>query len=483
MAGDRIIDPAAIALSLRRLVDSVPGLGTPATVVGVPGGITLRNISVPPVPDAELPMVVEAEVEHQGMIRHRGSAYSFLKLWSPVDHERAHESVVVMAVDDDVTSRLRSAIERANLEVEAFEPSQYGMYRAVRLAAGANSTFCALLMGTANAELAFVNQGKLLAYRRVETGSLALMREANTGTVAAPAAGSTPTSTTADEGVSLSVTALDTLGTDCYRALDYFTREYPDLAAVDRMYLAIDRPELRQLEMEMTHRLGIPVEQVKLENFEGGANVVDGSKYIAAYGLAMRDIAPIALQVPRLDLFSKERTATQQIRTRRNFAGSIIISATAILLGLAFYFLYGSQIADLQEATKQQKQQAAEVRSETDKTVKERARRTAQYLALRKEGVPVTALLDYIAGALQPGVGISSVSISDDLKVTIQGDAVDEPAMIGTVQFLQQCPLLPGLIIDSFSRVKDKEGITFQLSSTTVPLSRVHMAGEKEVGK
>ncbi len=485
---DRILEPGSIAIALRRLIDSMRAGDCTRAVVGIPGGTTLRNLVLPRVPEVELPMVVAAEVEHQGLLRSHGSAYAYLKLWSPPDQKVQGDNIVILAVEDDVTSILRNAIERANLTVEAFEPAQFGMYRSVRLTTPSVPMICALMVGPSNTDLAFVNNGKLMAYRRIETGSQALLRVGPvTIPTASPFAFDEPEAVAHDEAHTFSATALDTLGTDCYRALDYFLREYPDLAAVERVYLAIDSAALVPLEGELSRRLGVPVELVKpiddAEKSPDGTAPDERARYAAAFGLAMRDSNLASSIVPRIDLFSKERSVTEQVKTRRNFAGSIATSVAAIALGLTAFFLYGKQIGNVRQATAQERATAAQIKGETDLALQARARRASQYDSLRKEGVPVTAILDYVAAGLQPGVGISAISISENLKVTITGDAIDEPSMIKTVQALQSSPLLPGLIIDSFTRTPASNGITFQLSATTVPLNRIKFAAETKGGQ
>ncbi len=488
MVTDRIIEPGAIAIALRRLVDEMHTGSCNRAVIGIPGGTALRNVSIPPVPDGELAMVVQAEVEHQGVLRHPNTAYAYIKLWSPIERPEPIDSVAIFAVDDDTTFQLRSIAERSNLTIEALEPVQYAMFRAVMLATVDRPTVLALMVGASSTELAFVREGKLVAYRRLETGSHALSHVGAAAIPATPFAEVELTETESSEAIShnLSLTALDALGTDCYRAMDYFIREYPDIAPVDRVYLAIDNLALEPLEHELTQRLGVTVELVKpassQESLPPTKAALEGPRFAAAFGLAMRN-AHLVPAVPRIDLYSKERSVSKQSETRRNFAGSIVTSVAAAALGIAGYYLYGVQIADVQHATAVEQAKTTQIKNEIDTQLQEQARRADQYRALRKEGVPVTAILDYVTSSLQPGVGVSSVSVNESLKVTISGEAVDEPSLIKTVQLLQRSPILPGLFIDSFTRSESTGGLTFQLSATTVPLHRIETPVDQNKGQ
>lgn len=473
MRGDRIQDAGAIAIALRLLIDGMNTGGCNRAIVGIPGGTILRNLTVPRVPADELPMVVEAEMEHQGMRGLDGGVSAYVKLWADEQTVQS-DNVVVLTIDDETTAKLGGVIERAHLTVEALEPVQFAMYRSLMLAIPASATTAAIMVGATNTEIALVHNGHLVAYRNMGTGSQSLL---SLGSMLSPFTDD-PVAEEAPTG-EISISHLDALGTDVYRTLDYFAREHPAFAAIEKVYLSVDTVALATLGGELSRRLDLPVEMVNPGQEQAGG--VERLRYAAAYGLAVRGASAATARVPRIDLFSKERSTARQVETQRNFAGSIALSAIAIALGVFGYIMYGRQISDVNDATKIDLARAAQIRSETDLTLQERARRAQQYIALRREGIPLTAIMDYIVGSLEPGVGLVSSVVGADLKVTITGEAIDEPAMIRTAQTLQRSPVLPELMILSFDRPKAFAGITFQLSAKTVPMSRIKPQSDASV--
>ena len=163
----RILHVGPVAVALRLLLNSMGITSAAKAVVGVLGdSTTLRTLSVPPVPDNELPTIIAGEVSHYNLVHSEGGAYIYLRLnppsrsggadsssgqssgdkretWLDPDATEQNPSVVtVMAVEEDILLSLDDTITQANVNVEAMEPSQYAMYRTIMSNAGPTPTLC-----------------------------------------------------------------------------------------------------------------------------------------------------------------------------------------------------------------------------------------------------------------------------------------------------------------------------------------------------
>ena len=498
-----------IAVALRLLLNSMGITGSANVVFNILGdSITLRTLSVPPVPDKELPSIIAGEVSHYQLIHTPAGAYSFLRLSPPtrssssetgdkretfLDPEVAELNpavVTVMAVEEDVLFALGDTAEQANLAVEAMEPAQYGMFRCLLTNAGPTPTLFGLMVNPANTDIVFVHKGQIVGYRRIDIGSRLLTLQY--GTTAESPAGAAPRPFAYDEirgptvqhGGDLNRLAVHSLSLEVQRTLNYYQREFPESTSEDNVYIAIDDSRLEGLAKDLTFELGLNVDLVQpsLTVVEpGGAPDPNALSpvYAAAFGLAMQ--GQILSRVPRLDLFSQQRAGVRKAETQRNFRGSILTSVLAISLGVSGFFLYHRQIIDLEKETTETNAKVAAIKDEMNTVVQKRLKKEKQYQELRNEGTPVGAVMDYISSNIKPGTGLQSVSIGNDLTVTINGEAVDEEHLISTNQFLQNSPLLVGMQILNFHQLQNQEGdgIGFQMVGKTISLGRIRLPGTK----
>ncbi|MBS1726016.1 MAG: pilus assembly protein PilM [Armatimonadetes bacterium] len=483
----RVKHIGALSLALKRLLESSGfGRATSRAVLSVSSDrLAIRNIAIPPVPDSELAAVVAGEVEHFGLLQSKGGAFGFIRLLPPNrTASTGSQQVTVMAVDDELTSQLREVAERANVEVVALEPSALSMLRTVAAATPAGGTAFTLIVGREFTDAIFWIDGGLAAYRRLDVGSIMMMpvvrhREAVVADSAATAV--------SDPLEGLHEGAVDRLALETRRTIEYLQREFADFAVLDRIQLITDFQPMEPLARVLSRQFGIetslvmvPTSQQDSSTAQAEMSGVGGIRYSTAYGLALYNAMMPGSKVPKLDLFSTQRTAQVYEATKRNFAGSIVVSALGIALGILGFVMYNMQISRVEGVIGSTNAQTAAIEAQIDQTMEERALHTRQYRALRKEGVPIGAMMDYIVGSLQSGVGLKSVTVGSDLKVVISGEAVDEASVIKTTQNLQRSPVLKGLMINSFSRIENQvgNGIQFQLSGQTVSMDRIKMPKE-----
>lgn len=492
MGHGEVAQPPLVAIALKSLLGDmrVPG-GVPA-VIGIPSeGVTVRTLNVPPAPDEEIATIVAGEVEHYRILRSKGS-FAYVPLTPPVHGEGSQPiSVVIAAAEEQVTRSIGELAGKAEVRLVALEPTEFGQLRAAVAAIGQQQTVFAILIGDIATDLAVFSKGQLWFYRRLDYGAMNLAPDRRP-------VGSMISAFTDDDLIlpeepaetqKYNESILDGMCAEISRSVDYLRREYKEHAQFAVLHVSIDDPALEDIAPHLSERLGIAVETiapcggVSIHPDATEATGPDGFRYTAAFGLAIRDSLAFTASLPRVDLYEVERTAVQTQILRRNLTGSFITSGVAILFGILGYWLYGRQISTLSEQTEHARSHAAALKTQAATATEQHQMRSVQVKALSAEGVPPTAVTDFIAGSLDPGVGIDNLSVSADKTVMITADAVDEAGMLRTVENLQRVPIFQNVMVQTFSRKSDREsGLSFTVVAKTLAASQVRISGESGLG-
>ncbi len=503
----KVMQPGSVAIALRLLLNSMEIGSASRAVIGILGDTTsLRTLPVPPVPASDLPMIVAGEVEHYGIVQTEGGTHAYLSLFPAPRRTDPDEiktqvsetteprpvNVTIVALEEDVIATVREAAHEANLIIDALEPTQYGMYRSMMVLSGITSSAFGLMINPSSTDIAIAYKGNLVAYRRIDVGSRILLLNASSR----PDVGYADPSLEPfvdefgeyeDEEFELNNPAVESLSVEVQRTLDYYQREFPDIGIGDRLFLTIDDIRLQPLAEELSQRLGVTIDIVQPPLNTGDHPDVaielaagNGAIYAAAYGLAVQ--GAVMAKVSRLDLFTKERTLVKKAETKRNFRGSIITSIIAILLGAVGFSVYGRQITQLDQYTKEKRAVAQDLKSKTDSKLAERHRQDEQFKALRHEGIPLSALMDYTASVIDQGTGLSQVTVLPDLSITFDGESSNQATMIKLLGTLQQCPVLPELGMVSFKQLPQESGfgVAFEFRGKIVSMDRIALQGDLE---
>jgi Tfp pilus assembly PilM family ATPase len=467
-----IYEPASVSLTLRRLLETSGIPASARAVIGVSSeGVSFRTIAVPPCSPSELPVLVAGEVEHLCLVP-PGGAYDFIPLFFQGDEDPASSnSVSVVAADGGLVGGLRDIAEQSGLQVEAFEPTSLAILRTAAQELPSNGTAFVLSIGTSVSDTAFFLDGQPLSIRRIDIGGTSLIQTF----VPSPIPGETPeTSESAAYYSHIDESSVMRLALEVQRTLEYVQRDDPERMAIDRVYLAVEDAGMEALVDHLAQRLGLPVSLVtppaNLQT-DGG----DPLTFSVAYGLATYSYEGFAVATPRVDLYSAQRSKAKHGATLRNFWGAIAVSGVAVALGVIGCFLYGRQIARMEARSKDLIAQTKTLRDETQKLLSDRADDTARYRALRKEGIPVGTIMDYVVSSIDPTIGLKFVAVGEDNKVRIAGEAKDEAGLVRATQNLQRSAILTDLRVDQFMRDPKKTPmvLAFELSGMTVTADRL----------
>jgi hypothetical protein len=282
---------------------------------------------------------------------------------------------------------------------------------------------------------------------------------------------------------------LQTLTAGLRPSIDYIDREFQEFAHVEAIHVVPCEPLLEGIDARLAELLGLEVITLPAapqpsidEPLRPLIESSEGHRYAAAIGLALRNAVSLDLGIPRIDLFAAQRSATKTLVHRRNLAGSAFVSVAAVVLGVTGFLLYHRQITTVEAERVMQEVRASTLRTQANIALAEHARRVQQYQILRKDGIPVTAVMDSLAAGLSPGVGLRTVAVGEAFNLNLTAEAVDEASMLTVVEQLQLQPSLLSLNIKSFTAEnKPSHGLVFTASGTTVSIDQVGPHGTNEV--
>jgi type IV pilus assembly protein PilM len=468
-----IVRPDAVGLAIRKLIENL-GITTTDAVVSVSmAGYTTRSLKLPPAPKEELDILVDGEIRHFGIMRSEDGAYDYFRIATP---DATEVSLVVMASESPVTSSLRTVAERSGLNVVALEPAALAMLREAATSSGGFADGLFIMVGEAASEICVVRQQKICLYRRMDVGTNALYAappKAPERIQTEPAAQDAPL----DDSLQLSQRELrkgpaDTFVTEVRRTIEFFTREFPDAPQFESVRMAICDPISEGLQDLLAQGVSVDAQIVRPSGFVAQNDVVSqvlsgetSSRYVAALGLALH-VPEYARTVELMDLYVRERSAAAMESKRRTFAGSLVVSIGAIVLGIVGGYYFGVQALEAEQKLTQLKTEAAGLRAQQQQTMAVDRETGDQIAYFTRLGMPAVWLADAVGASLHPGVGVRQINMGEGGIVMIDGEATNEQALLMTVENMQQLPSLGMAYVNSFekiNRVSQDPAIRFQI--------------------
>lgn len=449
----------SVAFALRRLLDSLHILSRDA-IVGIPfGGFSTRSLKLPPTPPEEQKLLIEGEVRHFDILRSPDGAYDSFQI---ATSDPLEVGLVLMASEGHVTGSLRSLAERAGLEVVALEPVSVGMLRTATISGEGVPEGLLLMVGETATEAAVMHEGRCWLYRRIDIGTHALIQSQSQEMERIDPFGSGESESpeaTAFEPI-LRKGPADSFAVEIRRTIEYFAREFPDAVTKSVVRICLNDPKATKLIDFLNTALDAEVRLVAPTTFVAGDDKVTQTlsgetafRFSGAYGLAVHSSTHLPESIPSLDLYVRERSMAQLESKRRTFAGSLMASILAIVLGIVGTFYYGSQANTVEDELTQKKVEVEQLRGSQRQSIQVDQQALEQIAYFSRQGVPAIWIIDSVAQHLNPEVGVDEVRFEDGGSVLISGEAASEQALLLTVQRIQAQPSLGMAYVSSFEKI------------------------------
>ena len=485
-----IVEPEAVGIALRRLVES-SGVTTRDAVFGLASGsVNTQVMNVPIVPEQELQTVLEGELEHYKIMKHGESAFDYLRLNTPnasADATAGGETpMLLMAADKNIIRVYQSVAEMAGLNLVSLEPTLLAMYRVGWMLAKEQPGALCLSVDHIRSELAFIDDGEIRLYRRIDVGSEALFpslypNSANNATAAArPRAAILGEEE--DAGLSLSGLnvglpgsqtnpgAARAIATEVRRSIEYYRREHPNQAEGDIVMVA-DTPAMEAMQplLQEELRRGVTLVRPNLLRGLNGVNILQAPTprdtesaeepelaLIAALGLALGLLPDLPAGMPRFNLTSAHRQSALANAARRALTVSAAASVALLLFGgIVAGLVHVRANAAERDLNKLQADYTAEQQKQ-NLIVSKWQRQQNQLAALEKKGFPFPRLMDAISSVVPVQSGLTEVSLSPVGRLSVMGNAANDQAVLQTLDGLRSVNWFVFPTLDSQERKQDR---------------------------
>ena len=503
LAGGMVQDVRLLAEGVRRVLRE-NRMHAVSAVVGIAGrSAGSRVLELPPMRREEMRSVVAGEMEHYRMIPAGQGTFDFVALGGEGPNANGRVRLLLMAADKRIVDSYREGLRLAGLQMIALEPTSLAASRAVFSSLGTGGV-AVVAVGAHDTELAVFHGGSLQYSRQIDTGALDMApasAQAQASVPASTAAAQGAVSTPAVEAVAElgrpdghlgrpeeepSATGVSAMGAgslaallfEAKRSLDFYHREAPADARVERVLLSIDPGRLPELAAELEETLALPVSLC--QPFEGLARSRSGqteapaggaaAAYASATGLALRAIGAVP-EAPSLDL-SDTGTESRLAKIAPRWltyalAASIVLVVAA---GLTSLFVGRGLQQRRAELAAKRVELARVAALELEKTSAARRAQEAQAI-VQLRGLPWSDILFQVAEFVPRGVWVQSLGTEGGNTLALQGQAVSLAAVSGLMDSLTRSALfsLPRMTSVQRASAAGHDIVSYQIKATVNP--------------
>ena len=494
-AGERIMDVEAVSLALRRLVESMGAVSREAVFGLAAGSVNTQVMGVPHVPDDEVMMVLQGELEHFKIVREGEGVFDFTRLKgaaNPANGADAGESqMLLMASEKTIVGAYHTLAEGAGLRLLALEPTLLAMYRLGWLLTRDQPCAVCLSISQSRSEVAVIEEGGIRLYRRVDVGSDSLFPApftdggpaTTTGAVRPPKASILTDEMDAEEYVSplsfslqedgdsatpqMNMSAARMLALEVRRSLEYYRRENPQSGTVSQTILVTDSPDVEPFipwlsqELSLEVRLARPAD-IKVLDALPPPHVTDTGidaqsefgdlMMLPALGLALGMLPDAPAAVPRFDLSTEQTANATAEAARRTFTLALAASIVMLLIGAGFTFAVGSRANDVGHSAAHLREDYTDMQKQYQMDINRFQAQQQEFEFLKKKGFPFPRLMDAVTEVIPASVGLTEVDLDSGGKMTIVGNADSDGAVVKTRDGLGTVSWFLSPSVDSLDR-------------------------------
>lgn len=474
MSGGVVLDAKLLADAIRRLLRGYDITGNSAVVALPARTATSRVLELPKMNVEDLRTVVAGEMEHYRMIPPGQGTFDFIPLGEVVSGEQVRLRLLLIAADKRIVDSYREALRLAGLQLEALEPFSLAAARAAYPALGSGGV-ALVAVSARGTELSIFDSGMLRYSRQIDTGSMDLIRGSSSVRLEA-AAGGDPQQAPPEQQPDLLARAnaggLQTLQFEIQRSFDFYHRESPEAAQVERILLCADSDQLQGLEAYLAENLGLPV--AACEPFRGLhfaesqfnpdflARV--GSAFAPAVGLALRALEEVP-EAPGMDLSLTGRESILEKVAPRRLVWALALSILLVLAAvIGAWQLHRALQQREQELAATQARLAEIARTEEEQTRAARRVQEAQAI-VQLGGLPWSDILFQVAEFMPQRSWLTNLSSDSTNSLSLEGGAMSADSVATLMDSLARSPLfsMPRMTSIQKDPSKSQPTVKFQI--------------------
>lgn len=460
-----IVDPERLGNQLRdHLRDA--GIKSTDAAFGLPAWSTMmRAISLPPVSGTELFFIAEGEIEAAQIFRESGASFDLVRLNDSKLLESSGRNFLVVGAEYAVIESIRRVSDAAGLNAVALEPSHSSLYRMAYSQAQTAPNLVVTLSET-HAEISLLDRGEIALHRNFDLGGSIF------DTPVSPESGLRPY---------FDIEGASNLAVELRRSIDFLARELPDSDATETIQLGSIHPEANVLARWLEEALSISVHVADIRRTtppirsHHDISEDDANRYVAALGLALRDITMLPKGVPVVNVFAYDLVRVGMREDgRRKFR--LMLAGSFALMGCgAVTALFGTIRANEASLalTKSESRLAATKALEAAKA-NEVAMRMEKMRLLEADGIPVRPLIQAIVQTVPNDVGLIDVTMNSPQYAEIAGETLSESSIIRMSDALRNSPAFSSVSLSWFEQVNPAipaAGMRFRMTMQANPVA------------
>ena len=449
--GGMLGEPRSLADSVRQMLRGNDIRGA-RVVVGLSGRAAVsRVIELPAVREDELRSVVAGEMEHYRMIPAGQSAFGYLRL-GQTDETQRQTRLLLMAADRNVVDRYREMLRLAGLHMLALEPSLVASCRAAYPSVKQGGV-ALIAVGARTTELAIFCNGELCYSRQMDTGTLDILDGGASNTPGPQQIAELDQDSPEDDAelappASSTQADLGSLTYELGRSLDFYHREMPRAARVERLVLCGDVERLSGIDAHLTDSLKLPVSVCQpFEQMDCRAPDVTpdhlarvGPSFACAVGLALQAMGE-AQDVSYLDLSDTGRESRLAKVAPKWLTGSLGVSIILVIAALVTSLAVGHVLGTRKRALAEAKVALDQVAQEAQKQTRAARRAQEAITLVELRGLPWSDILFQLSEFIPPGVWLTSLQAEGGNRLSLDGMALSADSVADFMEFLARAPL------------------------------------------
>jgi type IV pilus assembly protein PilM len=458
ITGASIANPRLLADALRQAMKAYE-IGGGIAVAGLPGrAAASRVLDLPVMSREELTSVIAGEMEHYRVIPANQGTFDFVPLGDASEESR-RQKVLVMAADARIVEGYRDTLRLAGLQMAALEPTALAAARAAFPSLPRDGV-AFITVGARSSELAVFHGGTLRYLRQLDVGAADL----KAGRVAVAVEAGEGERREEESRPAIPVLAApsgaaDSFAFEIQRSIDFYHREAPAAARVERVVLCADMDQLPELDRRLEETLGLPVSLCEPFNgisysdrrFNPASLSRLGPGCSAAVGLALRGLeeAPPAdgeegPQAPRIDLASAGPEAKLARAAPRWLTRGLVASVALVLVVLTGWISLHRSLARRQAELAAARSELAAVSQEEQERISAARRAEEARRIVQLHGLPWSDILLHVSASMPDQVWLTSVRVESGNTLRLEGYALSASSVATLMESFARSPLFSG---------------------------------------
>jgi Tfp pilus assembly PilM family ATPase len=503
VSGPVIADPPVVAQALRKLWRELNLQNRQVTVTLLSPGYAMRALRLPNIPLGEQRRLVRGELEEVGALSFGSGAFDFLWVPLPPEGNKRQADAYVYYTNDATVEGVRQALRLAGLQLEYLEPFSLTMMRAYLASMPQRQPIALLCPAEKHSDLCIHDGNQVRHLRRIPAGWAEFARkDATTGLgfmydreydreersqesgpgglarlpfLLGPEeeashgeldSASTEDSVGSSSGLRRS-SSMAFLASEVMRSLAFYAREYEEWARPQMLAILSPANIVDDFRTLLADSLSIPlVEADALAAFDLASPALSlgprnaQQSYLAAIGAAIGDIEAA---IPRVDVSQQETAA----KTRRNAPVVLLMGMAASTVWMIMSAIAAITLALLQSNRETESvrldQEIAAIKTQRTPLLNYQKISNAATAAATNAQIPAAAILGRLAKSSTPGVSVTSLHITPDGKVSVEGKALDTLSIARFVSNLGQGQSVQAPAFEMMKQDAD-QSLTFRIA-------------------